>query len=415
MMMTHRVVITGVGAITPVGLTASESMRQLCAGCSGIAPITHFDASALASRIAGEVKNFDPTGYLDQKIARRIGRYAQFAIVAAQEAQTQAQWDITQEEPTRVASLVASAIGDFPLLEQQMKTFLTRGPGKMNPFTVSRVSSSMAAGNISLHFGVQGASYGVSSACSTGSHSLATAWMLLRLGLADVAVAGGTEAAISASFQESYITMRALSTRNDAPQQASRPFDKDRDGFVIGEGCGVLILETLKHAQRRGAPILAELAGVGMTCDAYHLTANHPEGRGAAQAMRMALQTAGLAPEQIDYINAHGTSTPMNDPIETQAIKTVFGEAAYRIPVSSIKSMIGHCIGASGAIEAVVCVMALQQNIIPPTINLDEPDARCDLDYVPHQARHADLNFVMSNSFAFGGQNCVLIFRKFTG
>ncbi|RMH72881.1 MAG: beta-ketoacyl-[acyl-carrier-protein] synthase II [Gemmatimonadetes bacterium] len=413
--MTHRVVITGVGAITPVGLTASESMRQLCAGCSGIAPITHFDASALASRIAGEVKNFDPTGYLDQKIARRIGRYAQFAIVAAQEAQTQAQWDITQEEPTRVASLVASAIGDFPLLEQQMKTFLTRGPGKMNPFTVSRVSSSMAAGNISLHFGVQGASYGVSSACSTGSHSLATAWMLLRLGLADVAVAGGTEAAISASFQESYITMRALSTRNDAPQQASRPFDKDRDGFVIGEGCGVLILETLKHAQRRGAPILAELAGVGMTCDAYHLTANHPEGRGAAQAMRMALQTAGLAPEQIDYINAHGTSTPMNDPIETQAIKTVFGEAAYRIPVSSIKSMIGHCIGASGAIEAVVCVMALQQNIIPPTINLDEPDARCDLDYVPHQARHADLNFVMSNSFAFGGQNCVLIFRKFTG
>lgn len=414
-MMTHRVVITGVGAITPVGLTASESMRQLCAGCSGIAPITHFDASALASRIAGEVKNFDPTGYLDQKIARRIGRYAQFAIVAAQEAQTQAQWDITQEEPTRVASLVASAIGDFPLLEQQMKTFLTRGPGKMNPFTVSRVSSSMAAGNISLHFGVQGASYGVSSACSTGSHSLATAWMLLRLGLADVAVAGGTEAAISASFQESYITMRALSTRNDAPQQASRPFDKDRDGFVIGEGCGVLILETLEHAQRRGAPILAELAGVGMTCDAYHLTANHPEGRGAAQAMRMALQTAGLAPEQIDYINAHGTSTPMNDPIETQAIKTVFGEAAYRIPVSSIKSMIGHCIGASGAIEAVVCVMALQQNIIPPTINLDEPDARCDLDYVPHQARHADLNFVMSNSFAFGGQNCVLIFRKFTG
>ena len=299
------------------------------------------------------------------------------------------------------------------MLEDQIKLFFEKGQGKVNPFTVPRVSTSMAAGNIALEFDLTGVSYGVSSACATGSHSLATAVMVLKLGLADVALAGGAEAAVCETFLESYAVMRALSTRNDEPEQASRPFDRDRDGFVIGEGCGVLVLETLDRAQRRGANILAELSGIGMSCDAYHITSAHPDGRGAAQSMTAALNSAGLKPADVDYINAHGTSTQVNDPIETNAVKTVFGELARQTPVSSIKSMIGHSIGAAGALEAIACIMAINAGIIPPTINLDNPDPKCDLDYVPLKAREKELDAVMSNSFAFGGQYCTLIFQKF--
>jgi 3-oxoacyl-[acyl-carrier-protein] synthase II len=293
-----------------------------------------------------------------------------------------------------------------------MNLVFAQGKNNISPFTVPRVSTSMAAGNIALEFGLTGMSYGLSSACATGSHSIANALMILKLGLADVVLAGGAESAICDTFLRSYIAMRALSSRNDDPECASRPFDRDRDGFIIAEGCGVLVLETLERARRRGAPILAELAGVGMSCDAFHITSAHPDGAGAAQAMTAALNSAGLNADEVDYINAHGTATPVNDPIETKAIKTVFAERAYDIPVSSIKSMTGHTIGAAGAIEAVTCIMALNENVIPPTTNLDNPDPDCDLDYVPHQAREAELNVVMSNSFAFGGQNSVLIFKK---
>lgn len=408
-----RIVITGMGAISSVGLNCQDTFDNLVAGQSGIGRITLFDPSRSPCQIAGEVKEFDPKNYMDHKKARRIGRYAQLSIAATREALAQAKLDLTGEDPSRIACVVSSAIGDFPMLEVQMELFLEKGHGKINPFTVPRVSTSMAAGNIALEFGLTGVSYGVSSACATGSHSLATALMILKSGLADVALAGGAEAAICETFLESYAVMRALSTRNDAPGQASRPFDRDRDGFVIGEGCGVLVLETLERAQQRGANILAELSGMGMSCDAYHITSAHPDGRGAAQAMTAALNSAGLGPADVDYINAHGTATQVNDPIETNAIKTAFGEFAYQIPVSSIKSMIGHSIGAAGALEAVTCIMALNAGVIPPTINLDNPDPKCDLDYVPLTARKKELNVIMSNSFAFGGQNCVLVFQKF--
>jgi len=347
------------------------------------------------------------------KMARRIGRYAQFSIAATQEALAQSGIDLEKEDPSRISCIVSSAIGDFPMLEEQMFNFFCGKRRTISPFTVPRVSTSMAAGNIALEYGLTGVSFGLSSACATGSHSLATAMMLLKLGLADVVLAGGAEAAICETFLQSYIAMRALSTRNDEPERASRPFDIDRDGFVIAEGCGVMVLETLENAQRRGANILAELVAAGMTCDAFHITSAHPDGVGAAQAMTAAMKAARINADEVDYINAHGTSTPVNDPIETRAIKVALGEHAAQTPVSSTKSMTGHAIGAAGALEAIICVKALEAGVMPPTINLDNPDPVCDLDYVPHEAREKDLDVVMSNSFAFGGQNCVLIFRKF--
>lgn len=409
----QRIVITGMGAISPVGLNCQESFDGLVAGRSGVSRVSLFDPSRLQCQVAGEVKGFDPAAYMDRKMARRIGRYAQFSIAATQEALAQSGLDLANEDPSRISCVVSSAIGDFPMVEAQMKSFFGNGRRTISPFTVPRVSTSMAAGNIALEYGLTGLSYGVSSACATGGHSLATAMMILKLGMADTVLAGGSEAAICESFVESYIAMRALSTRNDDPEHASRPFDRDRDGFVIAEGCGVLVLETLEKAQRRGAPILAEMVGAGMTCDAFHITSAHPDGQGAAQAMTAALNSACLNPEEVDYINAHGTSTPVNDPIETKAIKTVFGEGAYSTPVSSTKSMTGHPIGAAGALEAIFCIKALNEGVMPPTINLDNADPDCDLDYVPNEAREKELNVVMSNSFAFGGQNCVLIFRKF--
>ncbi len=408
----QRVVVTGMGAISPVGLDCRETFAGLVEGRSGIARITAFDPSALSCQIAGEVKGFDPTRYMDRKMARRIGRYAQFSIAATREALAQSGLDLAKEDPARIACIVSSAIADFPMVEDEMHKIFAQGKRSISPFTVPRVSTSMAAGNIALEFGLTGVSYSLSSACATGSHSIANAMMLLKLGMADVVLAGGAESAICDTFVSSYIAMRALSSRNDEPQRASRPFDLDRDGFVIAEGCGVLVLETLERAQQRGAPILAELVGTGLTCDAFHITSAHPDGKGAAQAMTTALQSARLNIEEVDYINAHGTSTEVNDSIETKAIKTVFGDHARQVPVSSTKSMTGHAIGAAGALEAVACIMALNANVIPPTINLDNPDPACDLDYVPHHAREKSLKVVMSNSFAFGGQNSVLIFRK---
>jgi len=410
----QKIVITGMGAISSVGLNCQETFDSLVAGRSGISRVSLFDPSNIDCQVAGEVKEFEPGRYMDRKMARRIGRYAQFSIAATQEALAQSGLDLDNEDPSRIACVVSSAIGDFPMLEEQMKSFFCGTRRTISPFTVPRVSTSMAAGNIALEYGLTGVSFGLSSACATGSHSLATAMMLLKLGHADVVLAGGAEAAICETFLQSYISMRALSTRNDEPERASRPFDRDRDGFVIAEGCGVMVLETLENAQRRGAPILAELAGAGMTCDAFHITSAHPDGVGAAQAMTAAMNTAGINPDEVDYINAHGTSTPVNDPIETRAIKVALGDHARQTPVSSTKSMTGHAIGAAGALEAIICVKAMEAGVMPPTINLDHPDPECDLDYVPNEARSKKLDVVMSNSFAFGGQNCVLIFRKFS-
>lgn len=409
----QRIVVTGMGALSSVGLNCQETFDSLVAGRSGVGRVSQFDPSNLACQIAGEVKGFDPVDHMDRKMARRIGRYAQFSIAATREALAQSGINLEEEDPSRIACVVSSAIGDFPMLEQQMNSWFEGQRRTISPFTVPRVSTSMAAGNIALEFGLTGVSYGVSSACATGSHSLATAMMILKMGLADTVLAGGSESAICETFLQSYIAMRALSTRNDEPERASRPFERDRDGFIIAEGCGVLVLETLERAQKRDAPILAELAGVGMTCDAFHITSAHPDGLGAAQAMTAALKSAGLNADQVDYINAHGTSTPVNDPIETNAIKLALGDKAHSTPVSSTKSMTGHAIGAAGALEAMICVKALQEGVIPPTINMDNPDPACDLDYVPGEARQANLDVVMSNSFAFGGQNAVLIFKKF--
>jgi 3-oxoacyl-[acyl-carrier-protein] synthase II len=409
----QRIVITGMGAISSVGHSSQETFDNLVAGKAGIARTSLFDASEIDCQVAGEVKDFDPTRYMDAKMARRIGRYAQFSLAATQEALAQSGLDLENEDPSRIACIVSSAIGDFPMLESQMYSWFKSKRRTISPFTVPRVSTSMAAGNIALEYGLTGASFGLSSACATGSHSLANAMMLLKLGLADVVLAGGSEAALCETFVQSYIAMRALSTRNDEPERASRPFDAERDGFVIAEGCGVMVLETMEKALARGAPILAELVAAGMTCDAFHITSAHPDGVGAAQAMTAAMKAARINADEVDYINAHGTSTPVNDPIETRAIKVSLGDYAARTPVSSTKSMTGHAIGAAGALEAIICVKALEAGVIPPTINLDNPDPECDLDYVPHQAREKALDVVMSNSFAFGGQNCVLIFRKF--
>jgi 3-oxoacyl-[acyl-carrier-protein] synthase II len=406
------IVITGMGAVSAIGLTNRETFDQLVAGRSGVGRITQFDSARIPSRIAAEVKDFNPVDYMDRKTARRIGRYAQFSIAAAGEAIQEAGLDLSQLDPSRIATLVASAIADFPFLESEMFQVFRKGPGRTNPFAVPRISTSMASGNVALHYGLTGPGFSVSSACATGSHALATAWMLLRSGFADVAIAGGAESAITETYLDAFCALRALSTCNDQPERASRPFDRTRDGFVMAEGAAVLVLETLAHARRRSATILAELAGIGMSCDAYHITAAHPDGRGASQAMDQALRSAGMNPGDIEYIGAHGTGTNVNDPIETQAIKTTFLDLAYRIPISSIKSMIGHAIGAAGALGAVTCVNVINRGVIPPTINLDYPDPACDLDYVPNCARRQMVRVAMSNSFAFGGQNCVLIFKR---
>jgi 3-oxoacyl-[acyl-carrier-protein] synthase II len=409
----RRVVITGMGAITPQGNSVAEFWQGCVEGRSGIGPLTHFDAGEYPVRIAGEVRGFDPEDYMERRQARRMARFSQLAIAATHQAIEDAHLDLGDEDPARVGVLLGNGIGGWPNTEQAMRTILTKGGLRVDPFFLPKTLPNMAAAQVSLTFGVKGYSNTVITACAAGTQALGDALDVIRAERADVILAGGTEAGICELGLCSFAVMRALSTRNEAPEKASRPFDAERDGFVAAEGSAVFVLESLEHAQARGAPVLAELAGYGACNDAYHLVAPCPDGEGAIRTMSWALEDAGVSPEEVDYINAHGTSTPLNDASETAAIKKVFGEHAYRIPISSTKSMIGHAFGAAGALESVPCVMTLRTGIIHPTINYEHPDPECDLDYVPNVARQADVRTVLKNSFGFGGQNACLVFKRF--
>ncbi|SNB70117.1 beta-ketoacyl-ACP synthase II [Thermoflexus hugenholtzii] len=408
-----RVVITGMGAITPLGNDVETFWRNVVAGRSGVGPITLFDASAMKTRIAAEVKGFDPEAWFGRKEARRMDRYAQFALAATQQALQDARLDPAHVDRERVGVILGTGIGGIGALVQGVETLMTRGPDRISPFMVPMMLADTAPGLIAIAYGFRGPNMAVVTACASGTNAIGEAVNLIRRGDADVVIAGGAEAAILPVAVAAFNVMGAISTRNEEPERASRPFDRTRDGFVMGEGAGILILERLEHARARGARIYAEVVGYGTSADAYHITAPLENGEGAALAMRRALADAGLSPRDIDYINAHGTSTPLNDKSETQAIKAVFGEAAYDVPISSTKSMIGHLLGAAGAVEAIVCIRAITDGVIPPTINYEHPDPECDLDYVPNVARRKPVRTAMSNSFGFGGHNACVIFRRY--
>jgi 3-oxoacyl-[acyl-carrier-protein] synthase II len=408
-----RVVITGMGLLTPVGNNVSSTWEALCQGKSGVGPITLFDTSRHRVHFGAEVKNFDPTIYMDRKEIRRTDPYEQFAIATAKQALAQSGLQITDINADAIGIYIGSGIGGISALIDATKTLLERGPERVSPFSINMISIDSAPGFVSIMTGARGPNWAAVSACATGSNSIGEAWETIRRGDARAMIAGGSERAVNPLSMAAFDNMHAISRNNDDPQGASRPFDATRDGFVMGEGSGMLILEDLDFARARGATILAEIVGYGSTADAYHVTEPPPGGTGIAKAMRLSLQKAGLRPDQVDYINAHGTSTLYNDLTETNAIKNCFAEQAYRIPISSIKSMIGHTMGASGAIEAVISVMSILTGIIPPTINLHHPDPECDLDYVPNRAREAKVNVVLSNSMGFGGHNACLIFKRF--
>jgi len=407
----RRVVVTGLGAITSLGHQVESFWENLVAGRCGIERVSLFDPSAFASQIGAEVRDWDAARHMDPKEARRNDRFTHFGFVAARQAVADSSLDMTREDGDRVGVIIGSGIGGMYTFESQLKVLEARGPRKVSPFTIPALIGNMCAGLVAIEYGARGPNFGVVSACATGTHALGEAAHAIRRGDADVMIAGGSEAAITPFAYASFCAMKAMSTRNDEPGKASRPFDRQRDGFIMGEGAGVLVLEALEHAQARGARIYCELAGYAATCDAFHITQPDPEGRGLSLAMHRAVRSAGLAPHEIDYINAHGTSTPYNDKFETLAIKKVFGDHARSIPVSSTKSMTGHLLGAAGGIESVICVKTLQTQTIAPTINLDEPDPDCDLDYVPHVARSARLRTVLSNNLGFGGQNATVVFR----
>lgn len=407
-----RVVVTGIGAITPVGKDVPSTWEALKAGRSGVGKITLFDPSGLQTQIAAEVKDFDPGQYLNPKEARRMDRMVQFAMVAAQEAIRDAGLNVAEKEADRVGVIIGSGIGGMGTLVNQIKVMETKGPGRVSPFFVPMMLPDMAAGHVAITFGAKGPNWAVVSACATGAHAIGEAREIIQRGAADVMICGGSEAVILPIAIAGFNAMGAISTRNDEPERASRPFDVQRDGFVTGEGAGVLVLESLAHAKARWARIYAEVVGYGATADAYHITAPAESGEGAARAMRLALEDARLRPEDVDYLNAHGTSTKLNDSSETVAIKTVFGQHAYRLPISSTKSMIGHLLGAAGAVEAIVCLKSLEEGVLHPTINYEYPDPECDLDYIPNFARQTEIKTAMSNSFGFGGHNACLIFRK---
>jgi len=409
-----RVVVTGLGAITPIGNTLHDYWEGLLQGRSGIGPITLFDASHHACRIAGEVKGFDPQAYMDRKDAKRMDRFAQFAVAASKQAIADAQFEITEQNATQVGVIIGTGIGGLKVLEEQEEVYLTRGPDRCSPFMIPMMIANMAAGLTAIHTGAKGPNTCPVTACAAGSNAIGDAFRFIQRGYAQAMICGGTEAAVTHLSVAGFASARALSTRNDDPTRASRPFDRDRDGFVLGEGTGVLLLEELESARSRGARIYAEIVGYGLTCDAYHMTAPAPGGEGAVRAIELCLKDAGLQPDQISYINAHGTSTGANDPTETAAIKKALGNNAYQVAVSSTKSMTGHLLGGSGGIEAVATVMAVAQDQIPPTINLDNPDPDCDLDYVPHQSRAQEVKVALSNSFGFGGHNVTLAFNKYT-
>ncbi len=413
--MAKRIVITGMGAVSPIGNNLAEFWQGLSEARSGGGYITRFDATGFPSRIAAEVKDFDPRKTMDGKEARKMDRFSQYAVVASIEAVNQANFKPGEVDPRRMGVILGCGIGGFESLESSYEKLFVDGPQRVQPMTIPKMIPNIGPGNVAIHLNAQGPCFNIATACASGTDAIGNALMYLRNGLCDVVVSGGVEAAITKMGVMGFCVIQALTTSNDNPERASRPFDRDRDGFLIGEGAGIVVLETLEHAQKRGATILAEVAGYGATCDANHLTAPHPEGRGAAKAMQIALDDAGLRPEQVDYINAHGTSTPMNDPIETKAIKRVFGDHAYKLKVSSTKSMTGHCIGAAGGIEAIACVLGIQNSYYPPTANLENPDPECDLDYVPGKGVAGKMEVAMSNSLGFGGHNGVLVVRKYTG
>jgi 3-oxoacyl-[acyl-carrier-protein] synthase II len=408
-----RVVVTGLGAITPIGNTLAEYWEGLLNGRNGIGPITLFDSSRHDCRIAGEVKGFDPHLYMERKEAKRMDRFAQFGVAASKQALADAQFAINELNAEQVGIIIGTGIGGLKVLEDQQEVYLTRGPDRCSPFMIPMMIANMAAGLTAIHTGAKGPNNCTVTACAAGSNAIGDAFRLVQRGYAQAMICGGTEAAVTPLSVAGFAACKALSTRNDDPAHACRPFDRDRDGFVLGEGSGILLLEELEHALSRGAKIYAEIVGYGMTCDAHHITSPVPGGEGAARAIQLALKDAGITPEQVSYINAHGTSTPANDSTETAAIKTALGEQAYKVAISSTKSMTGHLLGGSGGIEAVATVMAVANDRILPTINLENPDPACDLDYVPNHSRYQKVEVALSNSFGFGGHNVTLAFKKF--
>jgi 3-oxoacyl-[acyl-carrier-protein] synthase II len=409
----RRIAVTGLGLITPVGIGVEKSWQGFLKGKSGIRRITHFDASLFPTRIAGEVDGFNPEDYIEIKEIKKMDRFIQFGIAAATMAMEDSGLKIDETNAARVGVYVGAGMGGLPAIEHYHSVLLEKGPRKITPFFIPMLIINLAAGQISIRFGAKGPNSAPATACATGSHAIGDAFKVIQRGDADAMIAGGTESVITSMGIGGFNAMKALSTRNDEPEKASRPFDRDRDGFVMGEGSGIVILEELNHALKRNARIYAELVGYGLTGDAYHITSPAPGGEGAARCMAMALRDAGLEPSDVDYINAHGTSTKHGDELETQAIKTVFGDHAYSLKVSSTKSMTGHLLGAAGGVEAVVSVLSIHNSMIPPTINLENPDEGCDLDYVPHEPRPATVSTALSNSFGFGGTNACLLFKEF--
>lgn len=413
--MNRRVVVTGVGLVSSVGVGTDATWNALLAGQSGIGPITHFDASNFAVKFAGEVKGFDPLQFIAKKDVKKMDTFIQFALAASTFAMQDAGLTVTPEFADETGVFIASGIGGFRTIEDEHIELLNGGPRRISPFFIPASIINLAAGHVSIRFGAKGPNLATCTACTASAHAVGESFEIIRRGDATVMIAGGSEAAITPMSVGGFAAMRALSTRNDDPSHASRPFDKDRDGFVIGEGSGIVILEELEFAKRRGATIYAELVGYGLSGDAYHLTGQPEDANGAVRSMRMALRKAGIDPSEVDYINAHGTSTPPNDRSETAAIKTLFGEQAYRVPISSTKSMTGHLMGAGGGVEAIATIQAIKTGIVPPTINQEHPDPDCDLDYVPNEARRLEVEVGMSNSFGFGGHNATLVFRRYDG
>ncbi len=411
----RRVVITGLGAITPLGNSPGEFWQGLLAGRSGIGPITHFDASRHECRIAGEVKGFDPLDYLDRKDVKRTDRFVHLALAATQQALEDAQFRITELNAEQVGVILGTGIGGIRVLEEQQTIYLQKGPDRCSPFMVPMMIANMAAGHVAIHFGAKGPNSCTVTACASGSNAIGDAFRLIQRGEVQVAITGGTEAAVTPLSVAGFSAMKALSTRNDAPEQACRPFDRDRDGFVMGEGAGILLLEELEHARSRGAKIYAEIVGYGLTCDAHHITNPAPAGEGAARAMRLALKDAGIRPEEVQHINAHATSTPVGDVAEVQAIRTVFGEHAPRLAISATKSMTGHLLGGAGGVATVATALAIHHGWVPPTLNLDNLDPACEgLDFVPHRARQMAVDVALVNAFGFGGHNVTLALRRYS-
>ena len=411
----RRVVITGLGVVTPVGNDVPTMWASLLAGRSGVGLIQSFDATAFESHIAAEVKDFDPSRYLNPKEIKRTERFVQFAIAASNQAVQQSGIRIEREDPFRCGVIIGSGMGSMHLIEEQHSVYLAKGPKKLTPFMIPMLICNMAPGHVAMTLGFKGPNFCTTTACASGAHGVGEAFRMIQRGAADVMLGGGTESCVSPMAVGGFCALMALSRRNGEPAKASRPFDKERDGFVIGEGAGVLVLEELEHAKRRGAAILAEMAGYGLTADAYHMTAPDPDGIGAAKAMALALEEAAMRPDNVTYLNAHGTSTELNDKIETLAIKKTFGSAVTRLAVSSTKSMTGHLIGAAGGVEAVISILAITDGVMPPTINYEHPDPECDLDYVPNHARRATVDAALSNSLGFGGHNATILFKAFRG